>query len=48
MLFLQEKDKNIFIKIPKKKYERLDFQNWVFNHLFNQITLKFIKSIFLS
>ena len=42
-LFVQEKDKDIFVKMKSKNDEGLDFLNWVFNDFFNQITLKIIN-----
>ena len=44
-LFLQEKKKGIFVKMWPKKDGRLDFQNWVFNGPFNQITQKNIDHL---
>ena len=43
-LFLYKNNKDIFIKMRSKNYEGLDFQNWVFNNPFNQITLNFFGS----
>ena len=35
------KNENIFLMILKKKDDELDFQNWIFNDYFNQITVNF-------
>ena len=39
-LFLQEKNKGIFVKMWSKNDRGFDFQNWVFKGPFNQITQK--------
>ena len=39
-LFLYGKNEGIFIHMRSKKDKMLNFQNWVFNDPFNQITLE--------